>query len=167
MIRTFYVTQSPSLPVIQAAYQELLATETCTVEEGRACHIETVYLPVMVRCGFLFFPPPQIILPTQPPAEDWLKFQRLLADWKGERGAMSSITEAATCPAYQSIIGMGETAILFILAQLESEGEDPDQWFWALAALTGANPVADEDRGNYQKMAQSWLKWGRDNGYAR
>ena len=70
------------------------------------------------------------------------------------------------CPAYQTIIGMGETAIPFVLAQLESEGEEPDQWFWALAALTGACPVNDDDRGNYQKMALSWLQWGKQKGYA-
>jgi hypothetical protein len=80
---------------------------------------------------------------------------------------MSSITEAVLCPAYQSLIGMGEEAVAFILSQLESEGTEPDQWFWALRAITGADPVEESDRGNYLRMAQSWLEWGKKNGYVR
>ncbi len=95
------------------------------------------------------------------------KFNQLVSDWRAERGAMSSLTETALCPAYQAIIGMGQLAVPFILAQLESEGEEPDQWFWALRAITGANPVPDGDRGNYLRMAQTWIQWGKDKGYAR
>jgi hypothetical protein len=80
---------------------------------------------------------------------------------------MSSITEAILCPAYQSIIGMGELAVPFILVQLESERDDPDQWFWALKAITGADPVDAGDRGNYANMARAWLQWGKNLGYAR
>jgi hypothetical protein len=86
--------------------------------------------------------------------------------WHQQRGATSSITTAALCPAYQSIIGLGKTAIPFIIAQLKSEGNEPDQWFWALKAITGADPVADEDRGDYVAMAQKWLQWAESEGYA-
>ena len=79
---------------------------------------------------------------------------------------MSSITEAVLCSAYQSIIGMGELAVPFLFAQLDSEGNEPDQWFWALQAITGADPVKDEDRGNYVNMAASWLDWAKNQGYA-
>ena len=79
---------------------------------------------------------------------------------------MSSITEMAMLPPYQSIIGMGEEAIPLILAQLKSEGDEPDQWFWALAAITGANPISAEDKGNFAKMAQAWFNWAEDAGYA-
>ncbi|MBI3492289.1 MAG: hypothetical protein HY047_10990 [Acidobacteria bacterium] len=101
-----------------------------------------------------------------PPAEDWLKFQRLVLEWREQRGAMSSITEAILCPAYQSIIGLGEQAVSFIIAQLQSEGDEPDQWFWALKAITGTDPVTDQDRGNYTAMARSWLEWAKNEGYA-
>ena len=98
--------------------------------------------------------------------KDWLKFQALLSQWHQERGVMSSITEMSTCPAYQTIIGMGEAVISFILSQLRSEGEEPDQWFWALTAITGVHP--DEHlAGDYAKMAEWWLKWGAIEGYAR
>jgi hypothetical protein len=87
------------------------------------------------------------------------QFQALVIQWHHERGAMSSITEAALCPAYRCIIGMGMIALPMILSQLKSEGDDPDQWFWALKAITGADPVADEDRGDFVAMAQKWLEW--------
>jgi len=80
---------------------------------------------------------------------------------------MSSITEGAACPAYQSIIGMGPIAIPMIMDTLQAEGDEPDQWFWALKALTGADPVSEEDRGNYRAMTASWLDWGKRAGYAR
>jgi len=92
-------------------------------------------------------------------AQNWLRFQELVEAWRSERGATSSITDAVLCAAYQSIIGMGKTAVPFILAQLKSEGDDPDQWFWALGVLTGADPVSNDDRGDYLKMAQAWLQW--------
>lgn len=70
-------------------------------------------------------------------------------------------------PAYQRIIGMGPDAVPLILAQLEAEGDDPDQWFWALRAITAANPVKPEDQGNTVKMAEAWLRWAKHEGYAR
>lgn len=69
-------------------------------------------------------------------------------------------------PAYQRIIGMGDPAVPLILAQLKSEGDDPDHWFWALTAITGANPVKAEDKGDMVKMAAAWFKWATAEGYA-
>lgn len=82
-----------------------------------------------------------------------------------QRGVSSSITEGVLCSAYQGIIGMGTAAVPLLLRQLEAEGNDPDQWFWALRAITRCQPVPEEDFGNFSKMAQSWLKWGRQSGY--
>jgi hypothetical protein len=79
---------------------------------------------------------------------------------------MSSITEMSILPAYQKIIGMGEDAVPLILAELKSEGDDPDQWFWALIAITEENPVKPEDQGNFRKMAQAWFQWAEAEGYA-
>lgn len=104
--------------------------------------------------------------PTQFISEDWLRFQELVIRWRQERGITSSITEMALSPAYQSIIGMGEKAIALILAEMRREGENPDQWFWALQSITGANPVKEQDRGDYLAMAHSWLLWAEKEGYA-
>jgi hypothetical protein len=107
-------------------------------------------------------PQPLAIIHT---AYDWWKFQGLLARWREERGATSSITEAAQCDAYMRIVGMGERAIPLILRQMESEGDEPDQWFWALQILTEADPVPDEERGDYAAMARTWLDWAFRNWY--
>ena len=97
---------------------------------------------------------------------NWIKFHDLAKQWRAERGARSSITEAATLQPYQHIIGMGPDAIEPIITQLKLEGDDPDQWFWALRAVTNVNPVNPEDQGDFAKMAQAWIKWAQDNGYA-
>jgi hypothetical protein len=97
-------------------------------------------------------------------AATWLMFQFLAQQWKSERGAASSITEMATLESYQKIVGMGEAALPFIIKQLRDEGDDPDQWFWALRAIAKTDPVKDEDLGDYAKMAQAWIEWAeREN----
>ena len=103
---------------------------------------------------------------TDARAGQWFKFQNLARRWQAERGARSSITAMSMLPAYQSIIGMGEEAVPLIIAQLRLEGDDPDHWFWALRAITEANPISPEDRGDSVKMAQSWIKWAENEGYA-
>ena len=65
-------------------------------------------------------------------------------------------------PSYRAIIALGEPAIPLILEVLVRE---PDYWFAALKAITGANPVRPEDQGNLTKMAASWIEWGRSSGY--
>ena len=88
------------------------------------------------------------------------EFHVLVEAWRTERGATSSITKMATCPSYQRIIAMGEKAVPLMLREMEMEGDEPDQWFWALAAITGADPVPDEARGDMVAMAKAWLDWG-------
>jgi hypothetical protein len=98
--------------------------------------------------------------------DDYAAFECLRQRWHSERGATSSIMEIVLCPAYQSIIGMGQKAVGLILAELESEGDDPDHWFWALQVLTNANPVSEEDEGNLRRMSRTWLAWAKTEGYA-
>jgi hypothetical protein len=62
---------------------------------------------------------------------------------------------------------MGPTVVPFILHELQRElreGE-PDDWFVALWAITGANPVPLESRGKMKEMAKAWLEWGSRLGY--
>jgi hypothetical protein len=56
----------------------------------------------------------------------------------------------------------GQPVVPLILQALERE---PDHWFWALEAITGANPVREEERGRIKQMAAVWVPWGRENGY--
>lgn len=93
-----------------------------------------------------------------------LRFRKLLTEWQAERGATSSITRMAECDAYVAIMAMGKPVIPLIMAQLRSESDQPDQWFWALQVLTDDfDPVSEADRGNTAKMAEAWLKWWGDN----
>jgi hypothetical protein len=99
------------------------------------------------------------------------RFEALAQQWRAERGSMSSIDQMSILTPYQNIIGMGIDALPLILGRLRAEGDDPDQWFWALLTIAEANDlnppqVAAEDQGNYQKMARAWLEWGESLGYA-
>jgi hypothetical protein len=90
------------------------------------------------------------------------QFKNLSQRWKSERGPISSISRMAIHPAYQQIIGLGEAVVPLILNELE---ENPDHWFWALHAITGDNPVKHQEEGNVRAMAQSWVSWGKQQGY--
>lgn len=94
-----------------------------------------------------------------------LKFKQLVQQWRDERPAASSVAQMAMVSAYQQIIGLGPDAIPMILAQLKSEGNSPNHWFWALASITRDNPVPKESRGKLQEMAKAWLAWGETKGY--
>jgi hypothetical protein len=92
-------------------------------------------------------------------------FDDLISQWRKERGATSSITEIVMCRSHLRIIGMGPMAIPLILREMEDEGDDPDMWFVALQMLTGADPVTDDARGNFKKMAALWFDWAHRHEY--
>lgn len=97
---------------------------------------------------------------------DGALFQNLVRQWRAERGATSSITQMVLSPAYQRIIGMGGPAVPLILAQLRSEGGNPDHWGWALHAITGEDPIPPEAAGDTVQIARAWLEWDHQR-YAR
>ncbi|HXG08560.1 MAG TPA: hypothetical protein VNK04_02115 [Gemmataceae bacterium] len=90
------------------------------------------------------------------------RFRDLVCQWKEATALTSSITEMATHPAYQQIIGMGREAIPWILQELQ---QYRNHRFWALKAITGEDPVPAMDRGNLRQMTPAWLTWARDHGY--
>ncbi len=94
--------------------------------------------------------------------DDLARFQGLVQQWKKETAHVSNIGKRALHPAYQEIIGMGKAVVPLLLAELKRE---PDDWFWALHAICGANPVPPESRGNLREMTAAWLKWGSEQGY--
>lgn len=85
------------------------------------------------------------------------QFRQLARWWKRDTEYQSSPTRIAMHPAYQRIIGMGRDALPFILKDLEAT-QAP--WFWALQAITGEEPVPEEDRGHIDRMTRAWLRWG-------
>lgn len=90
-------------------------------------------------------------------------FTQLARRWKHDTAFQANITAKAMHPAYQRIIGMGREAVPLILEEFQSG--HLDDWFWALAAITGANPIAEDIAGDVERMAEAWLQWGRARGY--
>lgn len=90
-----------------------------------------------------------------------VQFKELTKQWKADRRFASSTDAIVKHPAYQQIIELGPVVIPFILEELKN---DPDYWFWALAALAKTNPVPPESRGDLEEMTATWLDWGRTNG---
>jgi hypothetical protein len=90
------------------------------------------------------------------------KFRRLADQWRRETAFSSSVSERTHNKNYQHIIGMGRDAVPILLAELE---RDPDDWFMALHYITEAQPVSDDDAGQLDAMAKSWIRWGHDHGY--
>ena|SRR5947209_6672129 len=88
---------------------------------------------------------------------------RLLSVWRDETEYSSSATQITAHPAYQELIALGRAALPGLLRDLEQTGDG--QLSKALATITGAHPVAAEDRGNVRKVADAWLRWARENGY--
>ena len=91
------------------------------------------------------------------------RFSRLAQEWRKQSGFMSSSTDMTLVPAYQHIIGMGSVAVPLMLRQLRDD-PNPAHWFSALEAITEANPVPDECRGNIKAMAEAWVQWGKREG---
>lgn len=91
-----------------------------------------------------------------------IRFLILKARWEADTAMLSSVTEIAMHPAYQQIIGMGPIVIPLILSEMKKK---PGHWFWALKAITGEDPVLPEQKGRIKVMAESWLRWGKKQGY--
>ncbi len=106
----------------------------------------------------------QLLEAWQANEEELARFHALVQRWKKETAHQSNVAKRALHPAYQEIIGMGAGVVPLLLGELRRE---PDDWFWALHALTGANPVPPACLGNLRAMAEAWIEWGRQKGYRR
>lgn len=95
--------------------------------------------------------------PAPPPADTEARFRRLAAEWKEQSRFLSNTAQMAMLRPYQRIVGMGWAAVPLLLAELRRE---PDQWFWALEAITDENPVPPADAGHVRRAAAAWVGWG-------
>jgi hypothetical protein len=105
--------------------------------------------------------PTQFLTPTAPERDARARFLRLASEWKEKSRHLSNVAQMAMLSPYQRIIGMGWAAVPYILEELRHE---PNQWFWALEAITEENPVPPEAAGRVRLMAQAWIDWGRQQG---
>lgn len=88
------------------------------------------------------------------------RFAALAAQWREETGLEPSVSRRAMSWPYQQIIGLGVEALPLILEELERETDD---WFWALAAISGEDPA--EGAQTLDAAAEAWLEWGRNEGH--
>ena len=106
---------------------------------------------------------PQVQTPATSPTETLEeRFRRLEATWTQEVGYLSSSRALTSHAAFREIISLGQAVVPLMLRDL---ADRPRLWVWALPEITGADPVSPPDRGNIAKMSESWLRWGRANGY--
>lgn len=96
------------------------------------------------------------------PTEIYDLFATLADQWVTDTAVQSSLTKRYAHPAYQRIVGIGPAVVPLLLNELETE---PNYWFHALRAITGADPVTPQMRGNLREMTDAWLAWGRRQGY--
>ena|ERR1051326_3987663 len=89
------------------------------------------------------------------------QFRSAATRWTRETAAHSSLTVRRRHSAYRELVSMGWNAVPFLLRALKDK---PDYWFPVLREITGENPVAPEDRGDYEKMSESWRRWGQNKG---
>lgn len=99
---------------------------------------------------------------AQAPIPD--RFDYLKEAWKSEIWRESSLSKITSNEHYRAIIKLGPSAVPLILQELE---KTPGAWFVALRALTkgrGTETIGREFAGDFRKMAECWIKWGRENG---
>jgi hypothetical protein len=110
----------------------------------------------------LFVEYPEVSAPRATTAtESTARRFRVLADhWRQDTGMMASPKRRFMHNAYQQIIGMGRDAVPLILAELRDR---PDDWFWALAAITGEDPAKGEVE--FEKARAQWLDWAKSRRY--
>ena len=85
------------------------------------------------------------------------EFRKLADKWYEETEDISVLGDRFMRATYQSIIGLGPDAIPLLLRELQNE---PDYWFWALAAITRQNPVPPG--ADFDQAVEAWLTWGRE-----
>ncbi len=88
---------------------------------------------------------------------------RLLNQWRDETAYISSSTQINSHPAYQEIIALGPAVLPLLFRDLEQTYDG--HLSKALATITKAHPVPEEDRGKIRKVAEAWLRWAKENGY--
>jgi hypothetical protein len=89
-------------------------------------------------------------------------FRELATVWKEETRDLASPKARYMHRAYQRIIGLGRPILRTLLRELR---DDPDDWFWALAAIAREDPAAGISAADDARDA--WLKWGAAEGLLR
>jgi hypothetical protein len=99
-------------------------------------------------------------LPVDADNEFHDRFKELAHHWRDETAFLSAPADIILNFNYQQIIGMGPDVVPLIIQELRDRG---GYWYWALRAITGADPVLPDERGNFTRMKAAWLRWHQQN----
>src|SRR5271156_3197187 len=80
------------------------------------------------------------------------EFARLATQWRLERNRLSSADDeiCGESRVYQEVVGLGPRILRVLLRAIDQQ--EPEPWFWALAAISRENPVPSESQGNLSAM---------------
>jgi predicted DNA-binding antitoxin AbrB/MazE fold protein len=101
--------------------------------------------------------------PVAAEAEMEARVVSLLKRWRSETAYLSSSTAILGHPAYRELIQLGPRALPSLLRDLEKT--EDGHLSKALSDITGAQPIPPEERGHIRKIAQTWLRWAKENGH--
>ena len=101
---------------------------------------------------------------SKPSQEISQLFNSLADEWWANTAHLSLVSQKVIDRRYQRIISLGRKVVPLILERLARQ---PADWFWALRAITGDDPVKPQDAGHFQAMQEAWLNWGRERGLLR
>lgn len=96
------------------------------------------------------------------PAPMASEIEALVNQWHDETDMISSPSRITSNRAYKRLIRIGPPAVPVILRDLLIRGGD---WYDALEAITGENPIPNDASGDVPKMKAAWEAWGRRAGY--
>jgi hypothetical protein len=86
-------------------------------------------------------------------------FARLASEWRRETRLSSSQATSWIHPAYQQVIGLGPPVVPLLIEDMEAGNED---WHWALAAITRANPASAAQ--SLVEATEAWIAWWKRRG---
>jgi hypothetical protein len=89
------------------------------------------------------------------------EFKKHERRWLSQTRHISSPFDKYLHPSYARIIGLGWAVVPHLLNSLKRQ---PNDWFYALRAVTGENPVPNSASGDVRRMANLWIAWGEARG---
>jgi hypothetical protein len=92
------------------------------------------------------------------------RFRSLALQWETATRYRSNLHTLRDHPVFQEFLGLGESIVPLILAELRREAKV--SWITVLGDITGEDPVPPALAGHVEAMYRAWLDWGRQRGYA-
>ena len=88
------------------------------------------------------------------------EFNALVAQWKEDTFACSSLTKQFGHPAYMRIMALGKQGIPLVLREMRKSQDD---WFYALKFMAGED--AAKGVKDFDAAKAAWTQWGYQHNY--